>query len=88
MRRRSRFVVILFCALLLSRELVASCELLSVRCLCASQDRLRRTIRTSPSSWALSTPTLRDAHGDVRLVRVGQRSQERGRTVRAISLPC
>ena len=44
----------------------------------ASQDRARGPVRVSPPSWPLSTPTLRAAHGDVRLVGVVRRSEERG----------
>ena len=48
----------------------------------ASQDRARGPVRVSPPSWPLSTPTLRAAHGDVRLVGVVRRSEERGRDAR------
>ena len=48
----------------------------------ASQDRARGPVRVSPPSWSLSTPTLRAAHGDVWLVGVARRSEERGRDAR------
>ena len=52
------------------------------------QDLVRRPVRASPSSWALSTPSLRAAHGSVRLVRVGCRGDERVRDPRAIGRQC
>ena len=48
----------------------------------ASQDRARGPVRVSPPSWPLSTPTLRAAHGHMRLVGVVRRSEERGRDAR------
>ena len=48
----------------------------------ASQDRARGPVRVSPPSWPLSTPTLRAAHGYMRLVGVVRRSEERGRDAR------
>ena len=48
----------------------------------ASQDRVRGPVRVSPPSWPLSTPTLRAADGDVRLVGVVCRSEARGRDAR------
>ena len=48
----------------------------------ASQDRVRGPVRVSPPSWPLSTPTLRAAHGYVRLVGEVRRSEERGRDAR------
>ena len=48
----------------------------------ASQDRARGPVRVSPPSWPLSTPTLRAAHGYMRLVGVVRRSEERGRETR------
>ena len=48
----------------------------------ASQDRARGPVRVSPPPWPLSTPTLRAAHGYMRLVGVVRRSEERGRDAR------
>ena len=50
----------------------------------ASQDRARGPVRVSQPSWPLSTPTLRAAHGYVRLAACGVRGEERGRNTRAI----
>ena len=69
------------CAALAARvrgfSLAAECVLLR-----ASQDRARGPVRVSLPSWPLSTPTLRAADGDVRLVGVVCRSEARGRDAR------
>ena len=54
----------------------------------ASQDRSLGPVRFSPPSWPLSTPTLQAAHGDVRLVGVVRRSEERGHDARAMGHMC
>ena len=55
---------------------------LSTFCCCLLAARTRDLLRLWHRGWAPSWPTLRDAHGDVRLVARGRRQAERGRGAR------
>ncbi len=61
---------------------------LTVCCLCASQDCLHDPLRFGRRSWALSSRTPRGVHGSVRLMAASGRSEQRGRTARAIGVCC
>ena len=50
----------------------------------ASQDRCRAVLRLWPRSRRLRTSRLRAPHEGVRLMRVGRRSEERGRAARGM----
>ena len=74
------------CAALAAR-VIAACAVLNCARLCAPQDRLRRYLRASPPSWALSTPSLRAPHAHVQFVHVGRRGEKRMRDACAIGRP-
>ena len=71
-------------------RVIAACAVLSRVRLCAPQDRLRRYLRASPPSWALSTPSLRapQARVHVQCVRFGRRGEKRGREARVMGHTC
>ena len=75
------------CAALAVR-VVAAGAVLSCARLCAPQDRLRRYLRASPPSWALSTPSLRAPQAHVQLVHFGRRGEKRGREARVMGHTC
>ena len=75
------------CAAFAAR-VIAACAVLSRARLCAPQDRLRRHLRASPPSWALSTPSLRAPQAHVRFVRFGRRGKKRGREARVMGRTC
>ena len=75
------------CAALAAR-VIAACAVLSCARLCAPQDRLRRYLRASQPSWALSTPSLRAPQAHVQFVRFGRRGEKRGRKARVMGHTC